>query len=329
MTILMDTAVVIFGMHPRRRTLRRRGRFADRLCASTLSIVSLVLMPSLCLAWGDDAHVYINQVAAQKIPVSMPKFLRDAAVRLAYLGPEPDRWKDETEYALKNAQAPDHYINLEKLHEFAELPTGRHEFYSLLYEKRCNETQDRDHWLPERVGLLPYATIEIYERLKVAFRNYRYYKNSNRPTQILEQDIVFYAGWLGHYVADGAQPLHTTIRYDGWIGENPHRYTTEPGIHAEFETYFVSRNIVPQDFAHLVGAPVRLKNPFSDFVQYLKRSNALVETVYQLEKAGGFRDNGTPESLKFTEARLAAGSQMLLNLWYTAWVDSGAEERLK
>jgi hypothetical protein len=28
----------------------------------------------------------------------------------------------------------------------------------------------------------------------------------------------------------------------------------------------------------------------------------------------------------FTEQRLAAGSQMLLNLWYTAWIDSAVPE---
>ena len=44
----------------------------------------------------------------------------------------------------------------------------------------------------------------------------------------MEQAILFYAGWLGHYVGDGSQPLHTTIQYNGWVGPNPHGYTTEP-----------------------------------------------------------------------------------------------------
>ena len=29
-----------------------------------------------------------------------------------------------------------------------------------------------------------------------------------------------------------------------------------------------------------------------------------------------------PESKQFVAARLAAGSQMLANLWYTAWINS-------
>lgn len=69
--------------------------------------------------------------------------------------------------------------------------------------------------------------------------------------------------------------------------------------------------------------PSRLNDPFSDYVTYLKRSNGLVEEVYSLEKAGGFARKGTPAAFDFTTHRLAAGSQMLLDLWYTAWIESG------
>jgi hypothetical protein len=67
---------------------------------------------------------------------------------------------------------------------------------------------------------------------------------------------------------------------------------------------------------------VRLKDPWRDYLQYLRDSNKLVEKVYQIEKAGGLKDTGTPESRDFLRQRLAAGAQMLLNLWYTAWEES-------
>jgi hypothetical protein len=54
----------------------------------------------------------------------------------------------------------------------------------------------------------------------------------------------------------------------------------------------------------------------------LKRSNGLVEQVYSIEKARGFSGKGTPAAFDFTTHRLAAGSQMLLDLWYTAWLES-------
>jgi hypothetical protein len=61
-------------------------------------------------------------------------------------------------------------------------------------------------------------------------------------------------------------------------------------------------------------------------MQFLRDSNSQVQRFYELEKTGAFKDRGTPEGLAFTRARLAAGAQMLLNLWYTAWLESEKEE---
>jgi hypothetical protein len=282
----------------------------------------LLLFPSVCLPWGSEGHVYINQVATEKIPTSMPSFIRLAKARIAYLGPEPDRWRGNSEYTLKNAQEPDHFIDLERVDWINELPQGRYEFFRRLYERRMVTTANPDDLLPEKVGLQPYATIEVFDRLKVAFREYRKLKSANQSTEGVEQNIVFYAGWLGHYVGDGSQPFHTTISYDGWVGPNPKGYRTRHGIHFEFETRFVARNLSARDFADLVQAPHRVSHPFADYVQYLGQSHDQVEKVYQLEKAGGFRDAGSSEAVEFTKQRLAAGSQMLLNLWYTAWLES-------
>src|SRR6201998_1614401 len=112
-------------------------------------------------------------VAAEKIPAGLPRFLRRAVVELAYLRPEPDRWRSPTEFALKNAQEPDHFIDLERVSWLDPLPPGRYEFYRKLYEKRAVTTDHPDDYLPERVGLQPYITMEIYGRLKAAFRAYR------------------------------------------------------------------------------------------------------------------------------------------------------------
>jgi hypothetical protein len=72
----------------------------------------------------------------------------------------------------------------------------------------------------------------------------------------------------------------------------------------------------------MVKAPTQLRDPFADYVAYLRRANGLVEQVYSLEKVGAFTGKGTPAAFGFTTQRLAAGSQMLLNLWYTAWLES-------
>ena len=289
---------------------------------SFLLMVLIFLQSDNAWAWGNDGHTFVNRVAAQKIPTSMPKFLRRAVAEIAYLGPEPDRWRNPAEFALKNSQEPDHFIDLERVAWLNPLPRGRYEFYRKLYEKRATTSDHPDDYLPERVGLQPYITMEVYGRLKSAFREYRQLQAAHQPTGAVEQAAIYYAGWLGHYVADAAQPLHTTIHYNGWVGSNPNEYATQHGIHSLFETEYVGANIKAADFANMVNAPVQLKDPFSDYLAYLNESHGLVEQVYMLEKSGGFKGKGTAEAFEFTTHRLAAGAQMLLNLWYTAWIES-------
>jgi S1/P1 Nuclease len=294
-----------------------------------LVLLFIAIPQQYAWGWGNEGHQYVNQVAAQHIPPDMPRFLRRAVVEITYLGPEPDRWRNPSEYALKNAQEPDHYIDLERVDWLDPLPPGRYEFYQKLYAKRAATADHPDDYLPERVGLQPYITAEVYGRLKAAFREYRQRQAAHQPTAAVQQAAIFYAGWLGHYVGDGSQPLHTTIHYNGWVGPNPNGYTTEHGIHSKFETDYVSRNITAKDFASLVHSPSRLNDPFAQYVAYLKDSNKLVEKVYALDKVKGFDGKGTAEAFDFTAHRLAAGSQMLLDLWYTAWVESASSEAPK
>jgi hypothetical protein len=289
------------------------------------ALIALYLFQCVsAFGWGNEGHEYINRVAAEKIPAEMPRFLRHSVAELTYLGPEPDRWRSPSEYALKNAQEPDHYIDLERVAWLDPLPPGRYEFYRKLYEKRAATADHPDDYLPEHVGLQPYITLEIFGRLKAAFREYRHLREQHQPTVPVEHAIVFYAGWLGHYVADGSQPLHTTIQYNGWVGPNPKGYTTQHGIHAAFKSTYVGQNVTAKDFAKLVYSPERLADPFTSYVNYLRESNRQVESVYAIEKAGGFTGKGSAEAFDFTTRRLAAGSQMLLDLWYTAWLDSAS-----
>jgi len=284
-------------------------------------IIFVLLSPAW--PWGNEGHSAINRVAAEKLPPDVPAFLRNAAAQLAYLGPEPDRWRQPSELALKRAQEPDHHINLELI-EGMELPPDRYSFYRELESKRAQTPGHPDDLLPERVGLQPYITMEIFGRLVVAFRQYRLAVQEHRRPDFAEANAIFYAGWMGHYVGDASNPLHTTIHHNGWIGANPKGYTTANTIHWKMEGIFVAANFKQLQFADLVPAqPTLLKDPFHDYLAYLHDSHHEVETVYQLEKAGGFDGEGTAASRDFIRHRLAAGAAMLRDLWYTAWVQSG------
>lgn len=304
-----------FPKHPYTGCMQRLPRL---LSLVALVLTSALLYPRAGFAWGNEGHSLVNKLAARHLPADTPSFLRsEAAVReIEYLGPEPDRWRSPAEPELVAAQAPEHFIDLELADALGPLPRKRLDF-----EARVFAAGQR----PEKIGLQPWQTIEVWERLKAALREYRNLSSEGKDTSSVEQAAIFYAGWLGHYVGDGAQPLHTSIQYNGWIGPNPNGYTTEHAIHWQFEGPFVAAN-----FAALASSTEqKMTTPhaitgdvFDAYVAYLRESSTHVEEVYKLEKAGGFVGAGSAASREFTAERLAAGASMLRDLIYTAWVES-------
>ncbi len=311
------------------RMVMRAGRGKQLRRAALVGwMMAVVAVPQPAMAWGNKGHRMINRLAWERMPKGMPRFLRTKKVgaEIEYLGPEPDRWRGASVSELSGAQSTEHYINFENADKIGLLPRQRWEFVHALSVYAAAHPEEAAEMRPERVGLQPWEATEVEERLQTAFRAWREAKDKHEDASGAEAAIVFYMGWLGHYVADGSQPLHTTVKYNGWVGANPQGYTTSRKIHEQFETAFVDANISAQDVEPLMGTSVVLSDVFADYVKYLRASNLQVETLYQLEKAGGFTGAGTPASRKFTEERLAAGATMLDSMWETAWEDSGKPE---
>jgi hypothetical protein len=294
-----------------------------RLFLSALAAAGLVCVlaqPPAAHAWGNGGHRMINKLAASSLPADMPAFMRspEAVAEIEYLGPEPDRWRSPAEPELVAAQAPEHFIDMELADALGPLPHRRLDFEANVFAAGQR---------PEKIGLQPWETDEVWERLKSAMREYRKLSATNPATnpdiRAVEQTIIFYAGWLGHYVGDGSQPLHTTVQYNGWLGPNPNGYTTEHKIHWQFEGPFVEANIQEADVRAKM-TPVKAINGdlFDAYVAYLRKTKTYVEKVYQLDKVGGFAGEGTAESREFTAERLAAGASMLRDMIYTAWLES-------
>ena len=284
-----------------------------------------VMLVQQSFAWGADGHMLINRLAAAALPADVPEFLRSPAAldAMQYYGPEPDRWRSPAEPELDAAQAPEHFIDLEYADLAGLLPRQRYDYIRALAVAQAKHPDLAASLTPEKVGLQPYVTTEVYERLQSAFRDYRALVAAKKDTKPSEAEIVFLAGWLGHYVGDGSQPLHTSIQYNGWVGPNPHGYTTEHRIHSLFESQFVHANVTAADVAPLIPAkPVVLGDVFDDYMKYLRNSNSLVEQTYQLEKAGAFAGTGTPAGKAFVDEQLAAGATELRNKIYTAWEKS-------
>ena len=298
--------------------------FLARLRIAAAIFLLPLLTVQQAFAWGMDGHMLINRLAGASLPTDLPAFLRSPAAldALAYYGPEPDRWRSPAEPELNAAQAPEHFIDLEYADLAGPLPRRRYDYIRALAAAQLKHPEVV--LTPEKIGLQPYVTTEVYERLQSAFRDYRALLAAKQDTKPSEAEITFLAGWLGHYVADGSMPLHTSIQYNGWVGPNPNGYTTEHHIHALFESNYVHANVKPGDVAPLVreSKPTLLGDVFNDYMSYLRHSNSLVEQTYALEKTGAFAGAGTPAGKAFIDQQLAAGAIELRNMIYTAWVKS-------
>ena len=292
-------------------------RMRKVLFLPVLIVLSTILLEApFAHAWGNQGHRIINHLAAANLPPDVPSFLRSgpAVSEIEYLGPEPDRWRSPAEPELNAAQAPEHFIDLELADPLGPLPHRRLDFEAAVFASGQR---------PEKIGLQPWAATEVWERLKAALREYRTLSAAHQDTHDVEQVAIFYAGWLGHYVGDASQPLHTTIQYNGWTGPNPNGYTTAHSIHWQFEGTFVDANLHAADVQpHMTPAHQLEGDVFEDYIAYLRQSSKHIEEVYQLEKAGGFTGQGTQESRDFTAGRLAAGASMLRDMIYSAWLQS-------
>jgi hypothetical protein len=302
-----------------------------RLRSLPVRFAALALLPLLAVpqsfGWGDVGHKIINRLAAESLPDDVPAFLRttEAIDEIEYLGPEPDRWRSLGEPELNAAQAPDHFIDLEYADMIGPLPRRRYEYIAELTAAEITHPDLARQLQPDKVGFQPYITNEVWERLKAAMREYRGLSAKHENTKPVEAAILFYCGWLGHYVGDGSMPLHVTRDYNGWVEkENPNGYTTEHTIHSQFESAFVSANIKPEDVKPLIPAVHPVTDEWDAYMAYLRHSATLVERVYQLDKDKGFIGAGTPDAKQFTSERLAAGATMLRDLIDSAWIESAA-----
>ncbi len=297
---------------------------------STLLLTFLpILLVRQSIAWGADGHRMINRLAVQTLPKDTPEFLRspEAQNAMEYYGPEPDHWKSPAEPELSAAGSPEHFVDIEYLDLIPSPPPRKR--YDFIRALAVAQKAHPDLALtPEKVGLQPYAASEAWERLKSALRDYRTLQADHKDVKPIECEVLFLAGILGHWVADGSQPLHTTLQYNGWTGPNPENYNTGHAIHAYFESDFVKANVKPErDILPLIPAkPELLGGPtgdvFTQYLAYLHTSNSFVEPLYKLDKSAAFTGPGTPEGKAFVDARIAAGVTELRDLIYTAWIRS-------
>jgi hypothetical protein len=140
-------------------------------------------------------------------------------------------------------------------------------------------------------------------------------------------------GVMGHFAGDAGQPLHTTIHFNGWVGENPEGYTTNSGFHALMDGGFFERTGVPRPEVVASRAEeatglghnrdAGAEGVFPEVVKFIRAQQQQVEPIYRLEKEGIFAPEADPErGREFLTDQMARGARLLADLWVSAWQDA-------
>lgn len=309
--------------------------------AAAVCAVAVAAVPAAVSAWGNTGHRLIGVAAVRALPDELPAFLRTpgAAAEIGELSREPDRTKGGGQPHDRERDTA-HFVDMDDQGRVMDqrgmsidaLPRLKSEYDAALTTAGLDV---------DDAGYLPYAIMDGYQQLVRDFATWRvlhaaearetdpgkraWYREDRLRREAL---ILRDAGYLGHYVGDGAQPHHTTIHYNGWNRDapNPEGFTTSRQTHGAFEGAFTARVARLDAVEAAMAAPaldgfdLRARVP-----AYLKTTLAEVLPFYRLEKAGGFAE-GDPRGRDFALTRLAAGASELRDLIVLAWRDSADDE---
>jgi hypothetical protein len=300
-----------------------------RLAALALSAL-VAAAPNSALAWGSTGHRMVGQAAAKALPAEIPAFLRTRAaqIELGELSRELDRSKGSGRIHDNDRDAA-HFVDIDDEGRVLGGPP----FAPLLPTRNDYETALRTHNLDvPKGGYLQYSIVDRWQQLTTDFAYWRVLKaaeanpkwKANRAwfttdRRRREALILHTLGELSHLVADGSQPLHTSVHFNGW-GDYPNAngYSTAR-LHSVVDGDLVFRRVNGAAVDARI-APFRACNcPIEQRVpDYLRATQRQVIPLYELEKAGGLKP-GEPRGPAFATQQLAVGASELRDLIVEAW----------
>ncbi len=285
-------------------------------------------------AWTSYGHRWISGIAVEKLPDSIPAFVRsrDAIRIVTELGPEADRSKSAGQE--HDAEfGPGHYVDIADdgtiggTVSLSALPATREMYDTALRQRNANQY---------RLGYLPYSIIEGWQQVRKDFANWRmdtvgarraespadraWFEKDRRMRELL---TIHDIGVWSHYVADASQPLHVSVHFNGW-GDypNPMSYSTSQTLHARFEGEFVRKFVDRSSVASAVGSYRNCNCTIEQrTAAYLAASLQTVVPLYELEAKSGF-DGTDPRGRAFVTGRLATGAAELRDMIVDAWESS-------
>ena len=255
-------------------------------------------------AWGWAGHIIVNRNATIHLPDAMQLFKQDSDFFDQHSGDADLRinYNDTSFYA----EWPKHYFAIDD--HVVNIRTEPHNLDSLIRKYGWNNVKQD--------GIIPWATVWALDSL---------------TSQLARGDMSkaeLTASDLGHYVADGHQPLRCTVNNNG-------QFTGNSGINFRYEFEMMRRNstsfVIVRDSVRYIASPI-------DFIfDYFYHSYSLIDSVLASDNyaktASGWDGNGSPpssyydalweKSNRFTRDQMQRASVALANLWYTAWVNAG------
>jgi hypothetical protein len=318
-----------------------------------------ILCGQTVFAWDYEGHRLVNQLALATLPRDFPSFAvtPEAQDRIAFLAGEPDRWRNSPNLELKHVNGPDHYMDLEDLSLYdltpQTLPPLRYDFMAQIARARAahpdrfppiDPAKDSDH-TRELSGFLPWTMTEYYAKLKSEFSYLKAFQTAGgTPVEIAnaEANIIYTMGVMGHFYGDASQPLHTTMHFNGWVGNNPEHYTTNHTFHGWIDGGYILKTDIEGDLdnmkkklrpAQLVsfkGQPAKSEEIFPAAVAFIVEQNKMVEPLYQMEKDKKLSGEGEIglEGKPVIEGQLIKAGQFLGDVWYSAWQQAPPDDYL-
>jgi len=161
-------------------------------------VLFVLAFSNFMFGWGDQGHKLINNKAIAFLPAELKSYTKwQDYVTIHAVDPDTRKKDDRTE-------GPKHFIDIDFYKEFNN---GK------MIEDKKELTAVYGDTMVTKQGLLPWATLDTYNKLIQAFKD----KNKDK--------VLLYTSDLGHYVGDGHQPMHTMLNYNGQL-------TNQIGIHA-------------------------------------------------------------------------------------------------
>jgi hypothetical protein len=263
--------------------------FAVLLCAESL------------FAWGGTTHKYINKNAVIHLPPSMQKFIdQQAYLETHAVDADNRKGSDATE-------GPKHFLDIDYYPNYKNLTRS----LDSLIAKYGTQVVVNDN------GILPWATVWAMDSLTAQLKRGDWTK-----AYLTGADV-------GHYVADGHQPLHVAQNYDGQIS-----VPSQKGLHSRYESTMMGTYLnavqLSKDSVHYIS------NPIEFIFSYLLVSNALVDSILLGDKYAAPPNGSSGGTLpadyypklwaktqQLTNQELQSSTIDLASLWYTAFVNAG------